>query len=168
MPIRPLGAKRFTIALAASVAEDMSGYPQKAKWNDPRGDHNTVPRCRRRARSPAARRAGSIAWAVAAHSIAETYAVLTTLPVKPKISAALALRLIRENIVGSAEIVALSTQEYLAAATHLAETGILGGAVYNALLALSAEKAGATRILTLNGDDFRRVWPSITGLVELP
>ena len=113
-------------------------------------------------------RAGSIAWVVAAHSIAETYAVLTTLPVKPKISAALALRLIRENIVGSAEIVALSTQEYLAAATHLAETGILGGAVYNALLALSAEKAGATRILTLNGDDFRRVWPSITGLVELP
>jgi len=113
-------------------------------------------------------RAGGITWAVAAHSIAETYAVLTTLPVKPRISAALALRLIRENIVGSAEIVALSTQEYLAAAAQLAETGILGGAIYDALLALAAEKAGATRILTLNGDDLRRVWPSASGRVESP
>ncbi len=113
-------------------------------------------------------RAGGAAWAVAAHSLAETYVVLTTLPVKPRISAALALRLIRENIVGSAEIVVLSPQEYLSTVADLSAAGIAGGAVYDAMLAAAAEKAGATRVLTLNRDDFRRVRPSIAKLVELP
>ena len=113
-------------------------------------------------------RAGTVAWAVAAHSLAETYAVLTTLPVKPRISAALASRLIRENILDSAEIVALSPREYLHTVTRLAENGIVGGAIYDALLAFAAEKAEATRLLTLNLNDFRRAWPSIANIVELP
>jgi predicted nucleic acid-binding protein len=112
--------------------------------------------------------AGDIPWVVAAHSLAETYAVLTTLPVKPRISPALASRLIRENVLASAEIVALSPREYQAAVARLADNGIPGGVIYDALLAFAAEKAEATRLLTLNCDDFRRAWPPIARIVQLP
>jgi hypothetical protein len=39
------------------------------------------------------------------------YAVLTTLPLKPRISTSIAWRLISENIESKAKIVSLSTQD---------------------------------------------------------
>ncbi|MGR3317400.1 MAG: type II toxin-antitoxin system VapC family toxin [Candidatus Anammoxibacter sp.] len=40
---------------------------------------------------------------VSSHSLAELYAVLTTLPLTPRISAGIAWRLINENIINSAK-----------------------------------------------------------------
>lgn len=77
-------------------------------------------------------------------------------------------RFIRENVLDSAERVALSPEEYLATVARLSEAGMAGGAVYDALLARAAEKAEATRLLTLNARDFRRVWPPIADIVDLP
>jgi len=102
-------------------------------------------------------RAGEFEWAIAAHSLAEAYAVLTTLPLKPRISPSTALRLLSENVLDSAEIVSLTSGEYQAAVRRFSEVGLTGGAIYDALIAAAAEKSGADKILTLDPEDFKRV-----------
>lgn len=105
---------------------------------------------------------------VASHTIAELYGVLTTLPVRPRITPDTALRLILENVRKIAKIVPLSPSDYEATIERLAELGISGGAVYDALIARAAEKSGAERLLTLNASDFERVWPEGKSLLSLP
>jgi len=105
---------------------------------------------------------------VASHTIAELYGVLTTLPVRPRITPDTALRLILENVRKIGKIVPLSASDYEATIERLAELGISGGAVYDALIARAAEKSGAERLLTLNASDFERVWPEGKSLLSLP
>jgi hypothetical protein len=50
-------------------------------------------------------KAGDVECIVASHTLAETYAVLTTLPVKPRISPLVAQRLIDNNLQAIARIV---------------------------------------------------------------
>jgi predicted nucleic acid-binding protein len=71
---------------------------------------------------------------IAAHTLAELYAILTRLPINPRISPALALQLIRSNILDTCTVVALSDTDYVSLLSHLAGLGIAGGAVYDALL----------------------------------
>ncbi len=96
---------------------------------------------------------------VAAHSLAEFYAVLTRLPVSPKISPTLALRLLRENIEAVAHIVPLVEKEYLQVQVNMAELELAGGVVYDAIIAAVAPKSNCDALLTLNRRDFIRVWP---------
>ncbi len=49
---------------------------------------------------------------VAAHSIAELYAILTTLPIQPRISPKVAKQLIQQDVLSVCEIVALSDEDY--------------------------------------------------------
>jgi predicted nucleic acid-binding protein len=56
-------------------------------------------------------KADKFEFIVASHSLAEMYAVLTTLPLKPRISTSIAWRLISENIESKAKIVSLSPQD---------------------------------------------------------
>ena len=106
-------------------------------------------------------------WAVSAHSLAELYAVLTTLPVKPRISPGTAWRLIDENFQ-SASVIPFTNADYTLTIQRLARAGLLGGIVYDALLARAAEKWGADRLLTLNLDDFRRASPASALKIEEP
>lgn len=96
---------------------------------------------------------------IAAHSLAEVYAVLSSMPVQPRISPAAAWKLIKENILGIFEVVSLSKSDYLTAIQSLSGQQISGGAVYDALIAQSAIKAGADQLVTLNIADFKRVTP---------
>lgn len=99
---------------------------------------------------------------VSAHSVAELYAVLTTLPIHPRISPAMAQHLIRQNVLESCEIVPLSEEDYVAVIDHLSETGIAGGATYDAL------RADADRVLTLNPRDFQRIRPDLADRIQTP
>ena len=96
---------------------------------------------------------------ISSHSIAELYAVLSTLPVSPRISPGLAWRLIRESVEPRVFIVPLSSHDYLATIKHMSDMGLSGGAVYEALIVKAAQKCGADRIVTFNMSDFKRVWP---------
>jgi predicted nucleic acid-binding protein len=95
---------------------------------------------------------------ISSHTWAELYAVLTTLPVKPRISPNVAWRLLHENIEGVAKTVSLSPAEYKAAIKKASESGLSGGIVYDALIVKVAEKTKVERILTFNLKHFRRVW----------
>ena len=96
---------------------------------------------------------------ISSHSIAELYAVLSTLPVSPRISPGLAWRLIHESVEPRVSIVPLSSSDYLATIKHMSDLGFSGGAVYDALIVKAAQKSEAARIVTFNVNDFKRVWP---------
>ncbi len=95
---------------------------------------------------------------VPSHTLAELYAVLSTLPVKPRISPNVAWRLIHENIERFAKIVSLSPKEYCSFIKSSSDLGLSGGIIYDALIVKVAEKSKAERILTLNVRHFKRVW----------
>lgn len=105
---------------------------------------------------------------VAAHSLAELYSILTTLPVTPPISASDAKQLIQKNVAEKLEIVSLSSEDYLQVVDQLAELGIVGGATYDALILRAAENAKVDRVVTLNEKDFRRVNPKLADKVVAP
>jgi len=94
---------------------------------------------------------------VSSHTLAELYAVLTTLPVSPRITPDIAWRLIQEDILDIAEISALSAADYKTIIRKLKESGLSGGVIYDALICQAAVKAGAETLLTLNSGDFRRI-----------
>ena len=111
---------------------------------------------------------GRIDLSVAAHSLAEMYSVLTRLPVKPRISPAVARRLVRENAEQPATVIALKTRDYGVVLQRIADRGLAGGLVYDALIVRAAEKAGADRLLTLNVEHFRRAWPDAGDRLQAP
>jgi predicted nucleic acid-binding protein len=96
---------------------------------------------------------------VAAHTIAELYAVLSTLPIKPRISPLIAGKLISENIVTAAKIISLTPREYISVIKQISELGLAGGITYDALIAKVAQKSKVERLLTLDANHFTRVWP---------
>lgn len=105
---------------------------------------------------------------LAGHTLAELYAVLTKLPVSPRISPDTARLMIQKNIIGQGKCVVLTPEEYLAVVMRMADLGITGGAVYDGLIAAAARKTAADRLLTFNGRDFLRVWPEGHGIVTEP
>jgi len=105
---------------------------------------------------------------VAAHSLAELYAILTTLPVHPPISPSAALRLIQQDVIGMLEVVPLSDKDYVQVIEHLAALGIVGGATYDALILRAAMNAKVDLVVTLNEKDFRRVYPTLAEKVVSP
>lgn len=113
-------------------------------------------------------KAGEFDFVVASHTLAELYAVLTTLPVKPRISPSTAWRLVHENVEISAKMVSLSPSDYKSTVKHMADLGLSGGTVYDALVAKAARKSRVERVLTFNPDDFARVWPDGEAILFVP
>jgi predicted nucleic acid-binding protein len=103
----------------------------------------------------------------AAHSLAEVYATLTRLPGKHRASASEAM-LFLENMEERLVLISLDAEEYWRAVTHSAESGIVGGMIYDALLAHCALKARAETIFTWNVEHFRRVGPEVAKRIRTP
>lgn len=113
-------------------------------------------------------RAGEFEFLAAAHSLAELYSTLSTLPARPRISPAVAWRLVQENVATQAHLIALSPEDYRATIERAVEAALSGGVIYDALIARAAEIGGADRLLTLNAADFRRISPEIAAIVVTP
>ena len=84
-----------------------------------------------------------------AHSLAEVYATLTRMPGKRRISGQQAMLFIG-NIRERLSIVTLSGEEYADSLEASAALSIVGGNIYDALLAHCALKAKAEAIYTWN------------------
>lgn len=111
---------------------------------------------------------GSDSGLVSAHSIAELYAILTTLPMKPRISTTVAFDLIQRNIFDLCEVLPLSAGDYGAIIKHLSENEIAGGVIYDAVILYAAIKGKADRVVTLNESDFRRIYPQMVDQIISP
>lgn len=105
---------------------------------------------------------------VAGHGLSETYAVLTTLPVTPRIGPEAAHRMIADNILECFTVVALTSREHGHLIGSLSESGIVGGATYDAVHAACARKADVDRLYTFNVSHFRRVAPDLVDRVVAP
>lgn len=105
---------------------------------------------------------------VATRSIAELYAILTTLPLRPRIAPALAWELIQRNVLAALEVIALTVEDYAAVVARLSEMGMTGGVIYDALILEAANKGKADKIVTLNEADFKRVAPHLTDRIAAP
>jgi predicted nucleic acid-binding protein len=103
----------------------------------------------------------------AAHSLAELYATLTRLPGKFRLSADQALFFL-ESVEERLDVVSLDAPEYHLAIREAATAGIVGGTIYDALLARCALKANATKIYTWNVTHFQRLGAEIAGKVRTP
>ena len=104
----------------------------------------------------------------AAHGLLETYAVLTTLPVTPRIGPAAAEKLVVDNLIDRMTTVVLTAREYERLIRELPQWAAMGRAVYDALHLACASKAGVERIYTFNVDDFRRLAPSMADIIVAP
>ena len=103
----------------------------------------------------------------AAHSLAETYATLTRLPGRHRLSGDQVL-LLSENIHKRLTLVTLDAEEYYAVLEAAAAASIIGGTVYDALLAQCAVKAEAEIIWTWNVKHFQQISPEIAQRVRMP
>lgn len=103
----------------------------------------------------------------AAHSLAEVYATLTRLPGNQRMACDQALFFLDE-IRDRMTIVTLDAEEYCSAIAEAAARDILGGTIYDALIAHCALKAKAKVIYTWNVEHFRRCGPEIAHRIRTP
>ena len=99
---------------------------------------------------------GRIVGAVSTHALAETWSVLTRLPMGTPITGDAAKRAI-DRLRDHLRVLPLVEMDYDAALSRCAERGLRSGAVFDALHLIAAERARADAVVTLNGADFRRL-----------
>jgi predicted nucleic acid-binding protein len=102
---------------------------------------------------------------VAAHALAEAYAVLTRLPPPHRLAPSDAWDLLRANFTTGAAIVALTAPQHVSLLRRLASSGISGGRTYDAVIAECAVRAGARALLTFNARHFDPLPPGLAIVV---
>jgi predicted nucleic acid-binding protein len=103
----------------------------------------------------------------AAHTLAEVYSGLTRMPGSQRMGGDQALLLldqIRERLT----VISLDEEDYYAVIASAVAQGIVGGMIYDALLAKCAIKANAAIIYTWDLDHFRRLGPEVARRVRTP
>ncbi len=111
---------------------------------------------------------GEFSAVISSHSIAELYAILTRLPLRPLISGPLAWRLINGQVLPYFEAIPLNSADYQAVISYLSGAALIGGITYDAIIAQAAIKSSAERILTLNPKDFLRTYPALAAEIITP
>jgi predicted nucleic acid-binding protein len=105
-----------------------------------------------------ARRKRGERFILSAHTLMETFSVLTRLPPPVRIAPMEASERMRENFGGDL-VAGLEPKSAWLSITQLAQRGLGGGRVYDAAIASSVLRAGAAVIFTWNVKDFLAVAP---------
>jgi predicted nucleic acid-binding protein len=135
-----------TSVLVAALVEDHPEHSRAAAW----------------LRAPR-----SVARIASAHAFAETWAVLTAMPIEPRISGQVALTALQRL----GQVVTFLPPEkttYAAAAARCSSLGLRSGAIYDALHLICAESAQATCLLTFNERDFTRLAEASSPRIVVP
>jgi predicted nucleic acid-binding protein len=103
---------------------------------------------------------------ICVHSLAELYSVLTRIP-QTKVQPLLAQTLINENLQAF-EFIALTTEDYAAAIDLMVQHQLMGGGIFDALIAQAALKADSDLLLTLNPNHFSRLGDAVARRVQVP
>ena len=103
----------------------------------------------------------------AAHSLAEVYSTMTRLPGRHRLSGDQVL-LFLENIREHLTLITLTGNEYHATIKDAAEAGVIGGTVYDALIARCALKARVEAVYTWNTRHFQQFGAAIVKRLRTP
>ena len=98
--------------------------------------------------------ASGLELALAAHSLVESYSVLTRLPAPYRLAARDARDVLEKNFDDSARLQSVRSREHWRLLDDAAAHGIVGGRVYDALIAKAASKLTPCIFLTLNPRHF--------------
>ena len=101
---------------------------------------------------------GEAAGTICAHALAETFSVLTRLPLRPAIRPADAELLVGREVAARLQVVPVDGAAQLEAIRAVTAAGRSGGAVHDALHVVCLRRAGVERIWTLNRSDFIPFW----------
>lgn len=112
-------------------------------------------------------KAETIQGFISTHTLAELYAVLTRLPLSQTIAPEIALRLIAENLDKLQKVV-LTAEDYQTTLARLVKLNIIGGSIYDGLIAQAALKVKVDILLTLNPKHFNRLGDDVAKLVQVP
>jgi predicted nucleic acid-binding protein len=101
------------------------------------------------------------------HSLAEVYSTLTRMPGPQRTSAAEAMLLL-DSLSTRFTFITLDSMEYWTVIADSSEAGIVGGRIYDALLARCALKASAEIIYTWNTAHFLQLGDRVARRVRTP
>jgi predicted nucleic acid-binding protein len=101
------------------------------------------------------------------HSLAEAYATMTALPVRPALAPEQVFLFVQQ-ISERLTPISLDETEYLGAIRGLADRGLSSGRVYDALLLACARKAKAETIYTWDLKHFRHLAPDLADCIRTP
>lgn len=102
-----------------------------------------------------------------AHSLAEVFSTLTRMPGKHRISSAQAMLFVG-SICERLSLVSLDGEEYAKALGAAAALGVVGGGIYDAMLAHCALKAQAETIYSWNARHYAQCGPDVTQRLRTP
>jgi predicted nucleic acid-binding protein len=102
-----------------------------------------------------------------AHSLAEVYATLTRLPGKHRVSGEQAMLFVG-SIQERLTIIALDAEDYINLLQASAAAGVVGGAIYDAILARCALKADVETIYTWNLRHYGQFGPDVARRLRTP
>ena len=105
--------------------------------------------------------------ACAVHSLAELYATVTRLPHKYRASAQQALAFV-ETVGDRFTLLSLDADEYLDSIRRAAEQNVVGGTLYDAVIAACALKAKADTLYTWNVGHFLLLGEDVGKRVRTP
>ena len=101
------------------------------------------------------------------HSLAEIYATMTALPVRPALAAEQVVLFV-EQTAQRLTTITLDEAEYLTAIRELADRQLSSGRVYDALLLACARKFRAKIVYTWNYKHFRQLAPDLADYIRTP
>jgi hypothetical protein len=97
---------------------------------------------------------------LAAHALAEAFSVLTRVPRPHRLSASVALQVLRSSFLErAAAVVALDADGYIELLQRAPTEQIAGGRIYDAVIAACAVQARVNVLLTFNDQHFRPLLP---------
>jgi predicted nucleic acid-binding protein len=112
-------------------------------------------------------RSGEVRGYLSTHSLAELYSVMTRLPTPLRVFPDEAIAML-SDLTDYLEPVPLVATDYQAAMVRMAQLRLVGGGVFDAVIAQSALKVGVDYLVTLNPKDFVRLGEAIAMLVQVP
>ena len=111
---------------------------------------------------------GKAAGLMSAHSVAEAFSALTSMPVMPRILPSEARDIVARNFQRHFQLIAVAPEMYARAIEACVGRGLGGGKVYDALLIECARVSNADRIYTFNLAEFRRLAPDLVERIAAP
>ena len=102
---------------------------------------------------------GSVQGHLTTHGLAELFATLTALPLKPRLLSSDVQRIIRQSILDDFVLIPLGSDHYRDAIQLTVTRNLASGAIYDALHLIGALSASCTTLYTLNLRHFRSLAP---------
>jgi len=110
---------------------------------------------------------GDFQIGIPTHCLAEVYAGLTAMPSSPRVKPVFAAQAI-DDLIKHAEIIELTSLDYQNAIERCILANLTSGVIYDALIAIAAEKFKADCLLTYNKHDFSRLLGKHISIMKSP